>query len=340
VNEVPLKQAMAELLSGEPATAVDANRALASGKAARRSRWVKVSAAGAVLAVALAAAIPASRSWLVGDQANPGPAGHQKVAPAPTRTAPYEGYPDSIAVIGHSTAAGYHSDPTNIAATIPENSWATGTNPQVNSLYERILARHPAIKDHNLNLAGVNLGLGESRDQASRAVAQQPPPDLVVMQVLDNDIGCPADAEALALFRSAVVGALQTLQQYAPHTRVFVFSQFGGSTSVIQALSPDERKAFGRSIFEFSCAIVDPNGRVIPSQLKEFQTAIHGYEAELKAACSQFTTCTYDNGAFDRVALEPGDPGPDFDHLSVQGQAHAADAAWKALQDAGLLPPD
>ena len=32
--------------------------------------------------------------------------------------------------------------------------------------------------------------------------------------------------------------------------------------------------------------------------------------------------------------------GPDFSHLSVQGQAKAAAAAWKALQDAGLIPPD
>ena len=78
----------------------------------------------------VAAAIPASRSFLVGDQANPGPAGHQKVAPAPTRTAPYEGYPDSIAVIGHSTAAGYHSDPNDLSATVRENSWADRNQPR------------------------------------------------------------------------------------------------------------------------------------------------------------------------------------------------------------------
>jgi hypothetical protein len=125
VNQVTLKQAMAELLSAEPAAAVDAHRALASGKAARRSRRLKISASGAVLAAALVAAIPASRSFLAGDRATP-PAVLPTVTPSPPPpTAPYVGYPNSIAVIGHPKAAGYHSDPANLAATIKANSWAT-----------------------------------------------------------------------------------------------------------------------------------------------------------------------------------------------------------------------
>ena len=35
----------------------------------------------------------------------------------------------------------------------PENSWATGTNPAVDSVYLRILARNPKIRGHNVNLA-------------------------------------------------------------------------------------------------------------------------------------------------------------------------------------------
>jgi hypothetical protein len=340
VNDVSLKHAMAGLLSGEPAAPVDAHRALARGQAARRSRRLKVSAAGTVLAVALAVAIPGSRSFLVGDRVQPGPAGGQKLAPLPTRTTPYVGYPDSIAVIGHTTTAGFRSDPAQIGVTITANSWATGTNPQVNSVYRRILARHPAIQGHNINLSDINAVMGGARSQAVQAVGLKPPPDLVVMEVLDYDFDCPAFADKFAEVKSEVVSALQALRRYAPHTRVLVVGQFGSPTTQLQALTPAERAELGRVNEDFSCVILDPQGRTQTTHLSEFEAAIHGYEAAVKAACSQFPMCRYDNGAFGRVVEQPGDMGPDFSHLTVQGQAKAAAVAWKALQDAGFVPPD
>ena len=56
------------------------------------------------------------------------------------------GYPDSIAVLGHSGSTGEHSDPKRPFAEVRANSWATGSNPKVNSLYLRILERNPAIR--------------------------------------------------------------------------------------------------------------------------------------------------------------------------------------------------
>jgi hypothetical protein len=62
------------------------------------------------------------------------------------------GYPDSIVVIGHSGATGEDSDPTQPHVEIRANSWATGTNPAVHSVYQRIVANNPAIRGHNFNL--------------------------------------------------------------------------------------------------------------------------------------------------------------------------------------------
>jgi hypothetical protein len=156
VNQVPLRKAMADLLVGEPAAPVSPERALVAGRAARRSRWAKIGASGAVLVVALVVAFPATRSFLAGDRAQPGPA-----KPLEQRTAPYVGYPDSIAVIGIATANGYHTDPAHPGATIPENSWATGTNPRVNSLYQRILAHNNRIKGHRTTLVDPEVVAGE-----------------------------------------------------------------------------------------------------------------------------------------------------------------------------------
>ena len=80
----------------------------------------------------------------------PGAAATPSAAPLASAT---PGYPSSMAVLGHSNATGEDSDPAQPHAVIRANSWATGTNPAVNSIYLRILAKNPAIKGHNFNLA-------------------------------------------------------------------------------------------------------------------------------------------------------------------------------------------
>jgi hypothetical protein len=332
VNQVSLRQAMAELVAGEPADAVDANRALARGKMARRARRLKVSAAGAVVVAALVAAVPVSRGFLVGDRAEP-------AGPHP-KTAPYDDYPDSIAVIGHTTALGIGSNPADPTATVPANSWATGTNPAVNSLYQRILALHPGIKDHYVNLSDLKFTIDEAPTRAFGAAQRQPPPDLIVMQLLDYDVPCPADEGMVASYESSLVGALENIHQKAPYTRVFVVSQFGSPTTQIQALSLAQRRQLGAAAADFSCVIVDRNGQVIPENLKSFEDALHSYERALESACAQYELCASDNGAFGNIVEAPADLSADFNHLSVRGQARAAAVAWAALQRAGLVPPD
>jgi hypothetical protein len=334
MKEVMLRQAMAELLVGEPRTPVDAERALGAGRAARRTRRAKVGAAGAVLAVAIVAAFPATRSFLVGDRAQPGPAKLQQ------RTAQYDGYPDSIAVIGISTANGLSSDPAKPDATVPENSWVTGNNPQVNSLYQRILAHNERIEGHRTLLVDPNVGAGEVGPLALRAVELSPPPDLVVIQMLDQNMACPASPQDLDLARRNLLSALQIIEERAPYTRVFMVSQFGSPTTFVQSLTSDQRVAAGQAFADFTCVPLDPRGKVIQKNLDNFEAATHGYEATVKSACDAFTLCGYDEGAFGRTVEAPGDMGPDLSHLSVQGQAKAAAVAWKALQDIGFLPRD
>ena len=59
---------------------------------------------------------------------------------------------DSIVVLGHSGTTGYGSDPSNPGGDVRENSWATGSNPAVDSIYRRLLATHPAMKGHATSL--------------------------------------------------------------------------------------------------------------------------------------------------------------------------------------------
>ena len=75
---------------------------------------------------------------------------------------------------------------------VRENSWATGTNPDVNSLYRRILAVDPQIKDHEIALSKGGATVDDLVNQAQQAVDQQLSRPLVVIQIMDNDIVCPA----------------------------------------------------------------------------------------------------------------------------------------------------
>src|SRR3954451_22296719 len=58
---------------------------------------------------------------------------------------------DAIGVIGHSGATGANSE--GDGSDVRENSWATGDNDDVDSIYLRLLADHPALKGHNFNTA-------------------------------------------------------------------------------------------------------------------------------------------------------------------------------------------
>ena len=73
--------------------------------------------------------------------------------PTPVAAAPSSKYPNAIAVLGHSGATGYDSDPKRPRVDAEENSWATGDNPAVDSIYLRLLALNPAVRGHNTNLA-------------------------------------------------------------------------------------------------------------------------------------------------------------------------------------------
>ena len=102
-------------------------------------------------------------------------------------------YPSSIVVIGHSGGTGFDS-----TAPLPKawgfrkkmaawnrNVWATGDNPQVKSVYSRVLARNPAVKGNNFNLAWPETDVSGLLRQAQRAVLLKPTPELVVVHSVD-----------------------------------------------------------------------------------------------------------------------------------------------------------
>ncbi|WP_410788839.1 SGNH/GDSL hydrolase family protein [Kribbella sp. C-35] len=255
--------------------------------------------------------------------------------PTPSET-PYVGYPNSIVVLGHSGATGQNSDPQQPGVPVRENSWATGANPAVKSVYLRILAENPGIEGHNVNLAENGASVARLVDQAQQAVALKPKPDLVVIQIMDNDLVCPATAPDYDAFRSTFVSALAVLAKGAPASSIFVVSQFGSPTTQWRTYTPGERASLGGT---GECDFLDPAGRLVPDKLAELEEAIHGYEGQLAAGCQQFARCRYDEGAFGAIIDKREYISNDLNHFSIAGHAQAAATAWDAMKRAGLLAP-
>ena len=124
--------------------------------------------------------------------------------------------------------------------------------------------QNPAIKGHNFNLAQPGATVGDLLAQAQQAVALKPAPGLFLVQIMDNDIICPATSGDYTTFRSKLITALGVLARGAPNSCIFVVSQWGSPTTYWKALRPAQRKQFGGT---GPCAFLDPRGQLVPKEL-------------------------------------------------------------------------
>jgi hypothetical protein len=255
--------------------------------------------------------------------------------PRPVSAQWTSGYPNSIAVLGHSGSTGENSDPKRPYVEARANSWATGTNPKVKSLYSRILARNPAIKGHNTSYSESGANVDRVGLQADRLLATDPKPDLIVIQVMDNDLTCPADRAALSDFRAKLTATLKKLAEGAPNSSEFVVSQFGSVPTYARTLVRRERAFIGGT---GPCDFMTKRGGGVRKKIARLERAIHAYEGALKAACRKVSQCTYDGGAFGRVVDKRDYVSFDLNHFSITGHAKAAAVAWAAMRRAHVLP--
>ncbi len=307
----------------------------------RRSGLLGRCAGLMALTAALASGCASSTEGGAGQDPSPSSAGPPVTASesaSPATGEPYVGYPDSIVVLGHSGSTGESSDPEQPGVEVRENSWATGTNPAVNSLYLRLLAVHPAIEGHALGLSQGGADVAQLKLQAENAVTQAPPNPLVVIQIMDNDMICPATAADLDAFQAALSDALSVLDSGLPTARLFVVSQFGSPSTQWDEYTVAQRRDFAAGMGSGPCAFLDTDGQLVPRELQRLEDVIHGYEKRLEAACAELERCVYDGGAFGDAEDRATYIAPDLNHFSVAGHAAAAEIAWKALTRAGLAP--
>jgi hypothetical protein len=248
-------------------------------------------------------------------------------------------YPSSMAVLGTATAAGWQSNPAHPFQQARENSWATGTNPTVNSIYSRLLALNPAIKGHNPNLSsGANAlelaghELENFAAEVHKALQLKLKPELVLVQVIDRALKCDGTTERnFGDYGAKFSASLKALAQGLPNARIFVISQWGSFASYVKYLKSLDVQARQKNAGKKPCQLTAPSGAVVPSRVAYAKRIVAGEEAQLKAACARIPNCRYDGGASSRIAVTPADMS-EFQYTpTIQGQAKLAAAEWKAL---------
>jgi hypothetical protein len=257
-------------------------------------------------------------------------------ATTPDTTLPSTGDgPVGVIAIGHSGLTAENSDPDRPFQPALENSWATGTNPDVNSVYLRLVEQRPETEGHVANTAVGGALASQLVSQAEQALNVVPTPELVIIQTIDNDLTfCPLNENALDQFGDSVTKALDEIVTTSPDSHILMVGQLGRPdpafveelVAAYPEVKPDLTGPGGQCGGFFG-----PSGEV---NLEGFDTSIiDAYEAEQKRRCDAVPQCRTDGGVRAAYVDVLENFSPDLNHLNVRGQAAAADIIWPVVVD-------
>jgi hypothetical protein len=244
-------------------------------------------------------------------------------------------WPSSIAALGHSGLTGSYSDPDHPGEDAKNNSWATGTNPEVNSIYLRALAQSPALKGHEINTAVSGTNVDDLPDQVLRALSEERVPDLFIIQSVDNDMKCDGTDEAnIPVYGDKMTAVLQSIVDGAPKAKVYVIGTpvtWQNYEDVI-AGRPD---LVAVNEGDGPCDPFDSTGKERPEALVSGQAITDAYGEALRASCAKFPACTFGGDEMRAMEVVDADIAPDGNHLTISGLNKMAAIAWEHIKDLG-----
>jgi hypothetical protein len=251
-----------------------------------------------------------------------------------TATAPgQEQDPVGIIALGHSGMNGQNSNPAMPGYGAPQNSWSTGTNPEVNSVYQRLIAIQPEHEGHVFNAAEGGATSDALAEQAEFALNAVPAPALALIYVIGNDFRCDgSDNEArVAKFGENVKAALDVIVEASPRSRILIAGDVARPAQAAEALGADEAIRAASS-GTGPCDFFTPDGKLAPERIAYLTGIIEDYEAEQARVCELVPQCSTDSGVLatyqeDVSRLIPGDG-----HLNIAGQAAVAELIWPTVE--------
>ncbi len=247
--------------------------------------------------------------------------------------------PRVMAALGDSITRGFNTTgpgcPTGPSLDCPQNSWATGTNPAVDSVRERLDAISPqALTAYNDAVSGAQAF--DLQDQAQTAAGQDP--DFVLIEIGAND-ACASTPTPTATFRTQVREALTTL--VSANKQVYIQLMSIPDINQLRTIftEPPDPNALGRwAAFQVCQGLLANPLSTEPAdeaRREAFREQVIAYNEALEEVCAEFKRCIWDdNAVFDSeftaadVATVATTPTADYFHPSNAGQARLAETAW------------
>jgi hypothetical protein len=249
--------------------------------------------------------------------------------PVPSPSVP--SLPVGLIAIGHSGLTGEGTGGPSQSA--PENSWATGSSADVDSVYLRLQAARPDTADHVANAAQGGAVAASLADQAEQALQDVPTPALVIISTIDNDIRCDGTDDAhIPEFGADVAKALDTITMSSPDSRILIVGQLGRP----RAAFIKQLVAYDPTVKPFvtgtgMCDFYDPSGKLDEPHLQALTAIIDRYEAEEARVCSKVPQCHTDGGVRAAYVDKLENFSADWAHLNVRGQAAEAALIWPVV---------
>jgi hypothetical protein len=242
-----------------------------------------------------------------------------------------------VIAIGHSGLTGENSDPARPGQPALENSWATGTNPEVNSIYRRLNEVHPETEGHVANTAVGGGVAAQLASQAEQALSVVPSPELVIIQTIDNDLNaCPLDEAALGPFGDSVTKVLEQIVEASPQSRILMITGFfrpdpAYDEQAIAAYPELEPEATGTP-GECGTPFLAP-GEVNTAFFDMLTVRLEAFEAEQQRRCDAVPQCRTDAGVRAPFFFDVEYSAPVLNHMNVRGLAVQAELVWPVVAE-------
>jgi len=285
----------------------------------------------AVACASLLAACGSGASTAGPSSAGPSPS---VAAPTAAPTAkPDVSHPVGVIAIGHSGLTGEGTGATSEA--VPENSWATGTSPDVDSVYLRLVAGLPETVGHVANAAQGGATADTLSSQATTALQVVPVPALAIISTIDNDIQCDGtDPQHTTEFGKSVQTALDTIVAASPNVKILVVGQLGRPRAdFVESLVARDPTIKTALMGSDMCAFYDSNGNVSTKGFATLNAIIQGYEDEEARVCKLHPQCRTDGGVRAAWIDKFEYFSSDLAHLNVSGQAAEAALIWPVVKE-------
>ncbi|WP_320781928.1 SGNH/GDSL hydrolase family protein [Streptomyces sp. CRN 30] len=280
-----------------------------------------------VLLAALTAAVLGAAGCGGPDDGSPAPGG-STASPSPTPV--WDRSPGSLAAVGDSITTGF--DACSVLSDCPKVSWATGSDPAVDSLAVRLLGASGAA-ERSWNHAVSGSRMADLPAQMKQAAAERP--ELVTVMAGANDACRPttADMTPVAAFRASFEKAMETLRKDAPKAQVYVASV----PDLKRLWSEGRANPLGKQVWALGICpsmLADPDAvdSAANQRRDTVRERVEAYNTVLEEVCAEDRRCRFDGGAvfdyrFGTTELSTWD----WFHPSVEGQARLAEIAHRAV---------